>query len=193
MHRSDVMVGLIAVIAGMALGGSAPAAASGAGQETELVLAGTWVLNEALSDETPGRDGGRRGRGGLGPGRERMARAREAMREAMAASRRVMISGDRSEVLLTLEDGNVVRHIPDGREHASPAGSPAGATRTARWNGETLEVDIKLPTRRNVTMHRTFELQDGADDSRQLVVTSRVEGGRGGDREVRRVYDEAEP
>lgn len=203
MHWNNVrrlvvtgFAGLVVAV-GLGWGGPAGAAASGAEQESELVLAGTWVLNDELSDEAPGLDGERRGRGrfgGGGPGSERIARMREAMRDAMVATRRVTIAGDRDEVELTLDDGRVVRLIPDGREHAVQGGPNAQVTRTARWRGETLEVEIKLPLRRTITMHRTFELQDGADGGRQLVVTGRAEGGRrGGDRENRRVYDEAEP
>lgn len=200
--RGILVMAIAALVLAWGLGWAGPAgvAASGAEQESELVLAGTWVLNDELSDEAQGRDRERRGRGrgrfggrgGQGPDPERIARMREAMREAMAVTRRVTISGDRSEVVLTLDDGRVVRHIPDGREHADQVGSGAQVTRTARWRGETLEVEIELALRRTITMHRTFELQDGADGGRQLVVTSRVEGGRGrrgGDRENRRVYD----
>ncbi len=201
--RGMLAMAIAGLVAAVGLGWGVPAGAAGGVQDGELVFAGTWVLNDELSDEAQGRDRERRGggrgrfggRGGQGPDPERIARMREAMREAMAVTRRVTISGDRSEVVLTLDDGRVVRHVPDGREHADQAGSGAQVTRTARWRGETLEVEIELALRRTITMHRTFELQDGADGGRQLVVTSRVEGGRGrrgGDRENRRVYDAAE-
>ena len=66
MNRSNMRGILIAAIAGLvaavSLGwtGPAGAAASGTEQEAELVLAGTWVLNEELSDEVQDRRGERR-------------------------------------------------------------------------------------------------------------------------------------
>ena len=79
------------------------------------------------------------------------------------------------------------------------AGSGAQVTRTAQWNGENLETAVELPlptpVPRSLTVHQTYEVQDGADGGRQLVVTSRIEGParrlRAGDRELRRVYDDA--
>ena len=80
MNRSSVGTWLAMAIAGTALGawlgGSAGAAASGAPQDAELVLAGTWVLNDELSDDPRGRVGERDddrarrpgGRGGFGGG-----------------------------------------------------------------------------------------------------------------------------
>ena len=244
MNRSSVGTWLAMAIAGTALGawlgGSAGAAASGAPQDAELVLAGTWVLNDELSDDPraraeerdddsarrpggrggfgrgpggfggpgggPGGFGGRGpggfgGRGGFGGGRdgerpdpERMAGMREAMRDLLSAARRMTIAGDRNEVVLTYDDGRVVRLIPDGREHAGLAGTSAQVKRTTQWNGETLEAEIELQARRKFTVRQTYEVQDGPDGGRQLIVTSRVEGGRrGGDRELRRVYDAGEP
>ena len=221
MNRSSMkkilmvaVAGLVAA-AGLAWAGPAGGAAPGAEQEPELVLAGTWVLNEELSDEIRdprgerGRDGGRRGRGrgGFGgrggprPDPEQIARIQETVRELVRAARRMTIAGDAGEVVLTYGDGREVRLIPDGREHEGAAGSGAQVTRTAQWNGENLETAVELPlptpVPRSVTVHQTYAVQDGADGGRQLVVTSRIEGPaprlRAGDREVRRVYEEAEP
>ena len=213
MNRSSMrgilivaVAGLVAA-AGLAWAGPAGGAAPGAEQEPELVLAGTWVLNEELSDEIRdprgerGRDGGRRGRGrggfggrgGPGPDPEQIARMRETMRGMLVAARRLTIDGDRDEIVLTFGDGQVVRLLPDGREHTGQTDARPQVKRTTRWSGETLETEATLQARRNVTVRQTYELQDGADGGRQLVLTSRVEGGRrGGDRENRRVYDEAE-
>ena len=124
-----------------------------------------------------------------------MAGVREAMRDLLSAARRMTITGDRSEVVLTYE-GRVVRLIPDGREHAGIAGSSAQVKRTTQWKGETLEAEIELQSRRKFTVRQTYEVQDGPDGGRQLIVTSHVEGGRSrrdGDRELRRVYDAGEP
>ena len=247
MKRSSVPTVLTLTISGLVLaaglGRAEPSAASGAPQDTELVLAGNWALNDELSDDPraraeerdddgerrpggrggfgrgpggfggpgggPGGFGGRGpggfgGRGGFGggpggrdgerPDPERMAAVQEAMRELMAGARRMSIAGDRTEVVLTYGDGRVVRLIPDGREHAGIAGSAAQVKRTTQWNGETLEAEIELQARRKFTVRHSYEVQDGPDGGRQLIVTSQIEGGRrGGDRELRRVYDAVEP
>ena len=195
MNRSRMRTWLVAATAlGVWLGASAGAAASTNSQDTEFELAGTWVLNQELSDEIPDRDGRRRGRGGPGFNPERIARMREAMRGMLVAARRLTIEGDRDELVLTFGDGQVVRLITDGREHTSQAGAGAQVKRTARWRGETVETEATLQVRRSLTVRQTYELQNGADGGRQLVITSRVEGGRrGGERENRRVYDAGEP
>ena len=195
MNRSRMRTWLVAAMAlGVWLGASAGAAASTNSQDTEFELAGTWVLNQELSDEVPDRDGRRRGRGGPGFNPERIARMREAMRGMLVAARRLTIEGDRDELVLTFGDGQVVRLITDGREHTSQAGAGAQVKRTARWRGETVETEATLQVRRSLTVRQTYELQNGADGGRQLVITSRVEGGRrGGERENRRVYDAVEP
>ena len=195
MNRSRMRTWLVAATAlGVWLGASAGAAASTNSQDTEFELAGTWVLNQELSDEVPDRDGRRRGRGGPGFNPERIARMREAMRGMLVAARRLTIEGDRDELVLTFGDGQVVRLITDGREHTSQAGAGAQVKRTARWRGETVETEATLQVRRSLTVRQTYELQNGADGGRQLVITSRVEGGRrGGERENRRVYDAVEP
>lgn len=214
MNRNSMRGILIVAIAGLVAAvslvwaGPAGAAALGAEQESELVQAGTWVLNAELSDEPPDRSGERRGggrrglggRGGRGPDPERVARIQETVRELVRAARRITIAGDAGELVLTYGDGTEVRLIPDGREHEGVAGSGAQVTRTTQWNGENLETAVELPLPlpipRSLTVHQTYEVQDGADGGRQLVVTSRIEGPaprlRAGDREVRRVYDDAE-
>ncbi len=211
MNRSNMRGILIVAIAGLVAAvslswaGPAGTAASGTEQDAELVLAGTWVLNEELSDEVQDRRGERRGggrrglggRGGRGPDPEQIARIQETVRELVGAARRITIAGDAGEVVLTYGDGREVRLIPDGREHEGVAGSGTQATRTAQWNDDNLETAVELPlptpVPRSLTVHQTYEVQDGADGGRQLVVTSRIEGParrlRAGDREVRRVYD----
>lgn len=214
MNRSSVRGILTVAIAGPVLAwglgwaGAAGAAAPGAEQESELVLAGTWVLNEELSEAVRDRSGERRGggrrgfggRGGAGPDPEQIARVQESVRELVRAARRITIAGDAGEVVLTYDNGREVRLLPDGREHEGVAGSGTQVTRTARWNGENLETAVELPlptpVPRSLTVHQAYEVQDGADGGRQLVVTSRIDGRgrrlRAGDREVRRVYDYAE-
>ena len=206
--RGILVMATAGALLGAGIGRAAPSAAAGAEQESELVPAGAWVLNEELSDEARDRRGDRRGggrrgfggRGGAGPDPERIARIQETVRGLVGAARRITIAGDAGEVVLTYGDGREVRLIPDGREHEGVAGSGAQVTRTTQWNGENLETATELPlptpVPRSLTVHQTYEVQDGADGGRQLVVTSHIEGParrlRAGDREVRRVYDAAE-
>lgn len=144
-----------------------------------------------------GRGGRFGGRGGDRPDPEQAARLREAARDLMTAARRMTIAGNAEEVVLTYNDGRVVRLIPDGREHAGLAGTRARVTRNTRWRGETLEADIELQGGRALSVRQTYDVQAaGEGNSRQLIVTTHVRGGelrRGGEREIRRVYDEGEP
>ena len=149
-----------------------------------------------------GRGGGYGGRrGGFGAGGfeagggdpERMARMRadmqEAMRDLMTAPRRMTIVADAREIVLAYDDRRVVRLIPDGREHAGLAGTSARVTRKTRWRGARLETEIELRSRLDLRVRQSYEVRIMDDGARQLVVTSRVDGGRRGpDRELRRVY-----
>ena len=222
-------VGVTAVVA-LGAASAAPPAAAGAVQNGEQTLAGSWVINQDLSDELRpqpgGRDGderrgpgafgdptwgpgggfGRRGGfggrgggfggGGFGGGRDpqQMARLRaamqEAMRDLMTAPRRMTIAADEREIVLTYDDRRVVRLIPDGREHSGLAGTSARVTRRTRWRGATLEAEIELQSRMELRVRQTYEVRTSGFGDRQLVVTTRIDGGRRGrDRELRRVYD----
>ena len=138
--------------------------------------------------------GGGRGGDGDRPDLEEMAERRAAMQEAvrdlMTAARRMTIVGTRDEVILTYDDGRVVRLVPDGREHAGLAGTSMQVTRTTRWDDVTLVTDIELEGQVRLEVEQTYDLRDG-EYGRQLLVTSRFEGGRSGGkaREFRRVYD----
>ena len=180
------------------LGWAVLSAESRPAQDAALALAGSWVINDELSDDPrarpgelggtdsrrrgapggfgggPGGFGGFGGRGGRFGGRREappdpadMARRREAAQEAMGdlmtAARRMTIAGDADEVVLTYDDGRVVRLIPDGREHAGVAGSAAQVTRTTQWRGETLETEIKLESRIRFRVRQTYELQAAGD------------------------------
>ena len=141
-----------------------------------------------------GRGGGfGNGRGGDRPDPEEMAETREAMQSAMedlmTAARRLTIVETEREVLLTYDDGRVVRLIPDDREHAGIAGSSMQVTRRTTWNGETLVTQIELQSRMALKLEQTYEVRL---DGQQLVITSTFEGERFGndeDNELRRVYD----
>ena len=225
------------VIAAVALGGApaltaAASVESGGAQDNERALAGSWVINEDLSDDRRPQPGGpeeddeRRGRGGFGgPGRrpgggfgarggfggrdgfggrgggfggggdpEQMARMRagmqDAMRDLMTAPRRMTIAADEREIVLTYDDRRVVRLVPDGREHSGLAGTSARVTRKTRWRGAALETEIELQSRMELRVRQRYEVRTTDAGARQLVVTSRIDGGRRGrDRELRRVYD----
>ena len=133
------------------------------------------------------------GRGGDRPDPEEMAEMREAMQSAMkdlmTAARRMTIVETEREVLLTYDDGRVVRLIPDDREHAGIAGSSMQVKRRTKWTGEKLLTRIELQSRMKLKLEQTYEVRL---DGQQLVVTSKFEGERFGndeDRELRRVYD----
>lgn len=144
-----------------------------------------------------GRDGfGRGGGGGFGGGLDpqQMARMRanlqEAMRDLMTAPRRMTITADEREIVLTYDDRRVVRLIPDGREHSGLAGTSARVTRRTRWRGSRLEAEIELQSRMELRMRQTYEVRTSEFGDRQLVVMTRIDGGRRDrDRELRRVYD----
>jgi hypothetical protein len=224
------------VIAAVALGGApcltaAASVESGAAQDNERALAGSWVINEDLSDDPRpqpggpeedderrgrggfggpgwgpgggvggrggfgGRGGGFGGRGGVGVGDpEQMARMRagmqDAMRDLMTAPRRMTIAADEREIVLTYDDRRVVRLIPDGREHSGLAGTSARVTRRTRWRGGTLVTEIELQSRVELRVQQSYEVRGTDDGARRLIVTSHVDGGRrGGEHELRRVYD----
>ena len=156
----------------------------------------------------PGGSGG--GRGGFGGGRggfggggfggdrpdpQEMARMREAMRRAMSdlltAPRRMTIVSTDDEIGLTYDDGRVVRLIPDDRAHAGIAGDSMQVRRTTRWDGDRLVTDLALEARMPFRLEQSYEIRTDDVAGRQLIVTSRVAMGRGGNggREFRRVYD----
>lgn len=144
-----------------------------------------------------GRDGfGRRGGGfgGVDVDPRQLARMRadmqEALRDLMTAPRRMRVVADEDEIVLTYDDRRVVRFLPDGREHSGLAGTSARVTRRTRWRGGRLETEIELQSRMELRVRQTYEVRTSDVGGRQLIVTTRVDGGRRGrDRELRRVYD----
>ena len=112
-----------------------------------------------------------------------------AMEDLMTAARRMTVMETEREVLLTYDDGRVVRLIPDDREHAGIAGSFMQVKRRTKWNGDKLLTRIELQSRMKLTLEQTYEV---LFDGQQLVITSTFEGERFGndeERELRRVYD----
>ena len=236
ISRQHLAGGIIVAVAFGAAPGPVIASSveSGAAQDHERALAGSWVINEDLSDDPRPQPGGREGdderrgrggfggpgwgpgggfggRGGFGGGRggfggrgggfgggggdpRQMARMRadmqEALRDLMTAPRRMTITVDEREIVLAYADRRVVRLIPDDREHSGLAGTSARVTRKTRWRGAALETEIELQSRMELRVRQRYEVRTTDAGTRQLVVTSRIDGGRRGrDRELRRVYD----
>jgi len=142
--------------------------------------------------------GGRRGHDGDRSGPEEMAERRaalqDAMRDLMTAARRITIVGTRDEILLTYNDGRVVRLLPDGREHAGVAGTSMRVARTTRWDDKILVTDIELKGRVKFEIERSYEVRNG-ESGRQLIIISRFAGEPfGGEkREFRRIYNAENP
>ena len=119
---------------------------------------------------------------------------REAMQAAMedlmtAARRMTIVVNDEDEVVLTYDDGRVVRLVPDGREHAGIAGNAMEVKRRTKWQGDQLVTQIELQARMKFELRQTYHVDP---ERQQLVVTSRFEGDRFDNeenREYRRVYD----
>ena len=112
-----------------------------------------------------------------------------AMKDLMTAPRRMTVVETESAVLLTYDDGRVLRLIPDDREHAGIAGNSMQVKRRTTWSGEKLVTRIELQSRMKLELEQTYEvLVDGG----QLVITSKFESERFADdedRELQRVYD----
>ena len=152
----------------------------------------------------PGAGGSRGGfGGGFGAGRgggrqesrpdpSETVATREALQSAMAdlmsAPRRMTMVVTDDEVLLTYDDGRVVRLIPDDREHAGIAGNAMEVKRTTRWSEGQLVTRVVLQSRVPFELGQTYDVEL---DGQRLVVTSRFDGDRVSDedREFRRVYD----
>jgi hypothetical protein len=185
-------------------------------------LAGRWELNLQASDppraELPaageeGQDRGRRGgggggrgggmggrgggggmggRGGMGGGMEGRGAAkessadREEMQRVLEAPRLLLIVQHEASLSLTDEEGRVLSLKPDGTTvKEQEAGT--NLDRTTKWDGRSLVSTLKLSSGARVT--QTFTK---IDEGLQLVVTTRIEGGRQRTPvEFKRVYDQA--
>ncbi len=144
-----------------------------------------------------GRGGGRgfggRSGGGFGGGRggamggasvsqEDQARMRELTREMNQPPERLALEVSGTGLIVT-DDTGAVRTFPIGEKKDVDFGSVSIDVRT-RWDGATLIQDFKGGP---MTMTRTFQVVTGG---RQLVVTYRTSGGRGGQQpSMKYVYD----
>ena len=125
-----------------------------------------------------GRPGGPGGPGGGGGGDA----FRETMRSLVEAPPSLTITQTAAEVTIIEEDGRFRALHPDRKEYRGTAGEKI----ETRWDGARLVVETK--GERGPKLVETFE--GGADE---LVMVSRVEGGRGEPVSVRRVYRREAP
>jgi hypothetical protein len=147
-----------------------------------------------------GMGGGGRGPGGMGGGGfgggggggsrsnpEEMAKVREAIRLAMLMPERLtVVHKDTQGFILTDGDGVSQTIVPDGKSTKSEVGALKVETR-AKWEDATLVVERKFDGGIKVTDRYSV-----TEAPRQLVIASRIEGGRmSGDRArtMQRVYE----
>ena len=179
-------------------------------------LTGTWVLNTDLSDrpgqggQSGGTDGGgRRGPGGGGMGRpgggmggrgggyggrggempnpEEMERMRAAMAAVLHAPARLIIVKGDPGLIVTDDEGVSTRLALNGsKETGAINGVPFESA--TKWEEGKLRVEKKFKGGLKL-----IELYSVSSDPRMLTVSLKTEGGRGGGRTIKRVYDEREP
>jgi hypothetical protein len=180
-------------------------------------LSGRWELNVQASDPAPsetaargegtedrrgggggmggrgggmGRRGGMSGRSGMGGGEaakpEESAAARQEMERVIEAPRFLIIVQHEADLNLTDDQGHVTVLKPDGVK-VSEQQAGASIDRTTKWDDRSLVTTTKLSNGVKVTQTYT-KISEGL----QLVVTTRIEGGRRPNPvEFKRVYDQA--
>lgn len=125
------------------------------------------------------RGGGMPGMGGMGgamPDREEMARRRALMRELVEPSPRLTIATDGDLVSFTDADGHVRKYTANGKKEKHQFDNGTVKTKT-KWDQDRLVIETSLDDGAKLT--QAYAL---AADRRQLVVETRMEGGRmGGD------------
>ena len=182
-------------------------------------LTGTWVLNTDLSDRPGqggqgdgtdggghrgpggggmgrpgggmgGRGGGYGGRGGSGgdmPNPEEMERRRAAMDAVLHAPARLIIVKGDPGLIVTDDQGVSTRLALNGsKETGAINGVPFESA--TKWEEGKLRVEKKFKGGLKL-----IELYSVSSDPRMLTVSLKTEGGRGGGRTIKRVYDEREP
>jgi hypothetical protein len=176
-------------------------------------IAGAWRLDPDLNEKPGqqangdgdasgggrrfggGRSGGRMG-GGFGGGRMRRGGRGgmdpEAMQARIALMREIMqpadqltitLSSDNKNVSITYGDGRVFEYKADGSKEKHQLTNGTVDTKT-KWDGQTLETEYDLAD--NFKVVRDYAL---TEKTHQLVITTKVEGGRGRDRETKTIYD----
>ena len=132
-----------------------------------------------------GRGGAPGGGGGMGSP-EDMERMRAVMEVAMRTPARLTIVPADARLVVTDEEGVSFRIPLDGSKDTGAANG-VGFETTAKWENSTLRIERKFKGGLKLV-----EDYAASADPRQLIVNSKVEGGRmpGGGRTVKRVYDE---
>jgi hypothetical protein len=128
--------------------------------------------------------GGGRSEGGRGGGES--PEAREQLQQQFEAQRTLLIVQRDNELNVTDNEGRVVTLKADGSKVMEER---AGTTieRRTKWDGRTLVTEVKLAGGVKATQTYTK-----VDEGLQLVVTTKVEGGRlPKPVEFKRVYDQA--
>jgi len=152
-------------------------------------LTGTWRLNTELSDRAPsdrpllpdpqgargrGGRGGPRGSGGYdaAPRRRDLERMEAIRRPAFDVPVRMTIVRAEDAYIITTEDGQGTRLVPDGKKAKSTVGNIDVET-TALWEGAQLVVTRKLDG--GITVIHQYSR---FDNPRQLIVITRIERDR---------------
>jgi hypothetical protein len=179
-------------------------------------LAGAWQLNRDLStapgsgpgggEMRPPGGGRRRGGfgGGMGGGRgmggrrggaggaagaeDQMAQMRETMRELMQPAMRLTIVQHDQTVSFTDDEGRACKFVVNGKKEKHQLQAATLETK-AQWKDGALIIEWE--TGRGPKVVRSYRTQP---QSGQLIVETKLEGGRTGDRPpARHVYDPATP
>jgi hypothetical protein len=182
-------------------------------------LTGTWVFNAELSDRPgqaaqsgrpDGGGGGHRGTGG-GMGRpgggmggqgggyggrgggggmanpEEMERMRATMDAVLHTPARLIIVKGEQGLIVTDDEGVSTRLPLPGSKDTGAINGVAFET-TTKWEEGKLRVEKKFKSG-----VKLIELYSVSSDPRMLTVSLKTEGGRGGGRTIKRVYDRRDP
>ncbi len=135
-----------------------------------------------------GMGGGRGGEMGEGGGRnpEQMAQQREVMQEILEPRPKFTIVAHDDKVTFAEPDGWTRTYEANGEQQKHQEMSGTIETKS-RWNGPKLEIEMK--TSNGMTVTRTYEISGSAP--RQLIITTKMSGGRGDRQPIKWVYDEA--
>ena len=136
-----------------------------------------------------GHGGGYGGRGGGGgmANPEEMERMRATMEAVLHAPARLIIVKGEQGLIFTDDEGVSTRLALDGSKETGAINGVPFET-TTKWEEGKLRVEKKFRSGPKV-----IELYSVSSDPRLLTVSLKTEGGRGGGRTMKRVYDGHEP
>jgi len=203
-HTKLTLTVLLPVVLGVCVGLAAAGPSPCPGQQPvtgKPDLAGRWVLNPTLSDDTReklqealggrgaggGRAGGRAARSGGRAGAGQAGEAREALRGLAVAPASLSIAQSASEITITDADGRSQVLRPDGRKVKEKVPTGAALERVTKWSGSSLVTEAS--SRAGLKITQTYTRGDGPS----LRVTVRLEHPRlARPVEVLRIYDAAQ-